>query len=181
MENNLESNIYMLQNKIKSQNKIIDNITSLTNYIDGKQTLSSDSLYLFLERIRRLDQMEYSDAAYQSIKTIGFDIIRSDSLRFSIIDLFDNQYELHKNLNNTADLARYNSLNDYYDDHFMVVDGLVVPNNMSEIFEDQTFYNKLTLRKDWKNYSVSISKNILEKSAILKSHIRRELENGIDQ
>jgi hypothetical protein len=180
MENNLQSNINMLQNKIKSQNVIRANITALTNFIDGKQTLNSDSIYLFLERIRRLDQMEYNDAAYQSLKIIGFDVIRSDSLRFSIIDLFDNQYELHKNLNNTADLARYNSLNNYYENHFKVVDGLVVPNNMREIFKNQIFYNKLTLREDWKAFSVNISNRILEKSESLKSHIQKELLEGTD-
>ena len=180
MENNLQSNINMLQNKIKSQNVIRANITALTNFIDGKQTLNSDSIYLFLERIRRLDQMEYNDAAYQSLKIIGFDVIRSDSLRFAIIDLFDNKYELHKNLNNTADLARYNSLNNFYENHFKVVDGLVVPNNMREIFKNQTFYNKLTLREDWKAFSVNISKRILEKSENLKSHIQKELLEGTD-
>jgi hypothetical protein len=131
---------------------------------------------LFLERIRRLGQVEYSDAAFQSLKTFGFDLIRSDSLRFELINLFDNEYEHHKNLNNAADLARYNALNNYYDQYFSYEDNGIVPNDYYTVINDQTFYNKLTLRKDWKKYVVSICNSIMEQSKNLKSHIHDELK-----
>lgn len=177
LKGNVETNIAILKGKIKINETINSDISSIIEFIDGRKELPPDSLHLFLERMRRTNQIEYNDAAFQSLKTIGFDLIQSDSLRFQIIDLFDNSYDTNKNLINTTDLTRYHSMSEFIQNHFSVVNGVVVPNDMNWLRTHQPFYNRMTMRRDWKNYINFTMKTVLKESEVLLGNINQELSH----
>ena len=145
--------------------------------MDNKIELPTDTLYYYLETVRRLNRFEYTDAAYESLKTIGFDIIENDSVRLGIIDLYDNYYGSAKSLINAHELENGGTLNKSYEICCPSINGVIVPNDLQAFLKDRIFYNKLTLRYDWRDYVGVLMRNASNQTKNIIALIEHELES----
>ncbi len=63
----------------------------ITEYLNGS-TLSEDSLYVLIERLRFRRIYNYNSGPYESLKSAGIERISNDSLRFELIALYDDLF-----------------------------------------------------------------------------------------
>ena len=151
-------------------------LVELMDYFDGKTGLTDSVLHFNLEYVRRLGRFEYNDAAYESLKTLGFDIIENDSLRLAIIDLYENKYEAGRSYINANDGESARSLNEEYEQCCPSVNGVIVPDDPASFRKNRTFYNKLSLRFDWQMYFLVIMRDGLQNTDQLLLMLENELD-----
>lgn len=174
LDKNLQSNLKILENEIATHNETVRQIEVIIDYLDEERPLS-DSLGHMLDRARWIDNLELTTSAFESLKSVGFDLIRSDTLRIEIINLFDEEYENACNFINVTGLAKYNSINGLYEKYFSAKKGLILPNDLDNFHKNQEFYNMLTLRRDWKANLRRNYLQLLNKTLNLKKLISEEL------
>ena len=177
IRDNLNSNKEKIELKRINVGKQKNKITAILNLMDNKIELPNDTLYYYLEVVRRLDRFEYTDAAYESLKTIGFDIIENDSIRLAIIDLYSNYYETTKSLINSNDINSGEALNKTFELCCPSIDGNIVPTDLDAFLKDRIFYNKLTLRYDWRHYVEFLMRRALNQTNNVIALIEHELES----
>jgi hypothetical protein len=172
---NIESNINILEDGLETQLQWIKEINYVVNHIDLKRSYS-DSLGTYLNHIRYAESLSLTTTAFESLKSNGFDLIHSTSLRLEIIRLFDEYYENISNLINTIGLSKYNSANRIFEkccggDN----NGQIIPNDYNSFLENQELHNMITLRLIWKNTVVSRYSFLLEETKNLHELVLDEL------
>ena len=172
----LRINRTIIQGAIDRLDKSNDRLVQLMDYFDGKTELTDSVLYFNLEYVRRLGRFEYNDAAYESLKTLGFDLIENDSLRLAIINLYENKYEAGRSYINANDGESARSLNEEYEQCCPSVNGVIVPNDPASFRKNRVFYNKLSLRFDWQMYFLVIMRDGLQNTDQLLLMLENELD-----
>jgi len=92
LDKNLQSNLEILEDFLKGQEQRRNEIKWILHHIESKAPYS-DSLSIYLRRVRFFEELSLVSSAYQSLKSIGFDLIRSQELKMEIIHLFNYVYE----------------------------------------------------------------------------------------
>ena len=172
----LRINRTIIQGAIDRLDKSNDRLVQLMDYFDGKTELTDSVLYFNLEYVRRLGRFEYNDAAYESLKTLGFDLIENDSLRLAIINLYENKYEAGRSYINANDGESARSLNAEYEQCCPSFNGVIVPNDPASFRKNRVFYNKLSLRFDWQMYFLVIMRDGLQNTDQLLLMLENELD-----
>ena len=91
--------------------KSIAGIDSLIYHFNN--STSSDSLRSFLSGSVYISTLNLSYSSFESMKTIGFEIINDDQIRLSIIDLFEISYTHHVRSINEVEQAYFQTYMDW--------------------------------------------------------------------
>jgi len=91
LKENLTINLARLANDIEQEQKTIDAIDLVANHLDNRKQYH-DSLDTYFDIAFFAPDIVLSTSAFESIRLKGVDIIQSDRLRKSIIELFDVSY-----------------------------------------------------------------------------------------
>ena len=91
MNRNLKMNVVHLSEEIQNHVSIIRNIDIIMNQIK-KNITPHDSLGMKYASIAWGEKFSIANSAFENLRTTGFDLISSDSLRENIIQLFNVRY-----------------------------------------------------------------------------------------
>lgn len=92
LESNLDKNIESLQRSINFENFSINGIEHIISHLQESTTNPNDSLLIYYKYSTWYEQTTISTATYESLKNIGFEIIRNKDIKNKIIELFEVVY-----------------------------------------------------------------------------------------
>ena len=190
MEHKLETNI--LSEILVNLKKDVVNLNSKIRYNQGKQKLNNevlehleqktpltDSLRLSYDRLSGRGNFEPITVAYENLKTKGVDIIKNDSLRIAISELYDFKYYYV-----TEDLRRdYEHVRALHESQIFtnirttIKDGrnFAEPHNLLEVQNNEYFKETLKKAIGFYGYMNKIYKNGIKENKEVQQHIRMEL------
>jgi len=119
LKRDLASNDTILQREIENQQIIIEEITKTMEHLKMKKPFN-DTIGVYLGRISWIERIQFVSSAYESLKSIGIDIISSDPLRSDIANLFGNSFPFTTNWLRDAGLAHSDQLLPFYTQFFEV-------------------------------------------------------------
>jgi len=156
-----------------------DYVISILN----KERVYSDTLDNVLNlAIQRRGGFSYSKIGYESLKNIGFDIILNDSLRKSIITIYEEVYP--KMMNSFKWGNEYNPQLEYFDHHFLPVStehGLSwKPYNFEVQMNDNYFKSLIHKLKIQRRFHKDNVAKALEKSKKGQQQLIDELNKSIN-
>lgn len=192
-----EGRKYQLQEKeiLKELVKNIEfNNKQIEDYIAGKERYNrisdyviavldgtipySDSLDNVLNQafINR-DYFFFSKVAYESLKNLGIELIRNDSLKTDIVELFDHEYVVRRNaMNNWTRTAKQQ---DYIDQHFLPISGdkklILKPYDFNVQINDPYFRSLIVKAKIQRDFYANTLLGTLEESQMLLRRMKEEL------
>lgn len=155
---NMDANIETLENMNQLQSQQIQGIDSIMYHF--KNATSSDSLRQFFLNTVYTETLNLSYSTFETIKTIGFDILKDDQIRLAIMELFEVSYSRHlKTITDVVSPIFFQNVSEWI---------LNNRQNMDRIFESTAFRND-------DNYN--FIKNYIEskrawKSSIIKNNIK---------
>ena len=182
---NLSFNEKVLKASIQEEYKCITSIKAVLKVLENKLPYQ-DSMDYHFGRAEYSDDIVLSSTAFRSIESRGFDIISSDSLRKSIITLFDSDYGfLISQTIRLEDLFwptevlplshkyfRIKSMeNNVFNDEF----GLI-PVDYEALLSDQRYHNMIKDRGHFRYQGAELKNSVLKKTVRLKNHIKDYLE-----
>ena len=173
--NNLNSNITSLEATSKINTEAIRGIIIILDHF--KNPSNNDSLNLFLSRSMYTESLNLSSATFETIKTVGFDIIKNDKVRLSIIELFEVSYLQQVK---TIDKVSITILQPFanwvvYNRH--KIDKILKSSMLKK--EDGYLFivNFIEGKKIWKTDLIRGNERLLEETIITKTMIEKYLKN----
>jgi hypothetical protein len=178
LKEDLESNIEIFQGNIKWEEDRIKGSEKILNHIDSGKDWN-DTLGLELAYLRHFEEFFIMSAAYQSLKSNGFDLISSDKLRRSIIKLYDITYEREGSRTEIIGQGGMQTRELYYAKYttWDPVKKIILLTNPESMDKNNELYNSISLRLQFKNYVIRFNhicldetRNLIEEiDSILKS------------
>jgi len=156
---NLERNLLTLTDRMKMENgrrQYIDNILD-----DIKNNKNSDSLGFWIAWAGIPENINLITSAYESLKSIGFDIIKSDTLRNELMRFFGHLYPSSKDVLKTLAVDQLDKFTPYQTKH--------TTNIKSEVRDYELLRNDLDF------------KSILYQRRGLKNDVYTSISNGMSR
>ena len=176
LKTNLETNVINLENDIASQIKSAATIQYLLNHLDNRRPYK-DSLDYFFAEADLAPDVVLTSSAFETLKSIGFELIKKDSLRKEILYLFEVTYPtLMQNTKRIEDQVWPTASVPIYQKHFRRENkGMNHPINYDDLLNDKEFTNMLSFRLRMREDSTSSKKQVVNKTKKLIEFIENEL------
>jgi len=139
-----------------------------------KREIFNDTISLYLTHISFIERIEFVSSAYESLKSIGIDIISSDTLRAEIATLFGNEFTYKTNWLRDAGLKHADLLFPLYSRFFeSTLEPIQTENVQADVYEisermifrlnpdydnllkSQEFINVISKKRSFKNAIVA--------------------------
>ena len=182
---NLVYNEQTLKSDIAEEYKSLHSVRQVLKILENR-LVYHDSMDYHFGRAQFSPDIVLSTTAFSSIESRGFDIINSDSLRNSIITLFDSDYEfLIAQTVRLEDQFWPSSLLPLYHKHFRLNsmegspynDGLdSAPVDYEALLNDQQYHNMIKHRGSFRYQGAALKDATLEKTIKLKNQIMNYLD-----
>lgn len=178
LKNDLEANLEIFQGNIRWETNRLEGVNKIIKTLDAGQGWS-DSFSLELKWQRHFEEFFIMSATYNSLNANGFDLVSSDSLRRSIITLYDVTYKEQGSRIEVAGSGLLNAREQVFIKHtsWDSENRVIVPNQPSEIAKNHELYNMLSLRVMMKEYTIRFNKVCLEATEDLLELVNQNLEN----
>jgi Family of unknown function (DUF6090) len=174
-QRNLNANVNQFSSEIEKQQAILQDINTIMEQIKNNIPYH-DSLGLKYASIAWTEEFNYVNSAFETLKTYGFDLISSDSIRESIIYLFNVEYVRISDVIEKVSQTEHYQLNALYLPHIEYdTDGKGIVNDSQRLNQDREFTNMLSNRRIWKIDIINTYKDLIEQSLKLSEMIEREL------
>ena len=131
-----------------------------------------------MRNVRKGEYISLVSSAFQSLKSTGFDLIKSKKLRSDIINLFNYEYEQNLKTISSITELNYQSTHEIFVKYLSYDDSItekLIPNDYNSLLENKEIYNLLTYRIAGKNGAISIGAFLLDKTKDLQQEISKEL------
>ena len=187
LKRDLVLNNSILQNQIEIQQTASDEITSLIEHIKKKKPFS-DTISMYLSHAYYAERIQFTSSAYESLKSVGIDIISSDSLKADIANLFGNEFPYKTVWMSEAGLEQTSTIHPYYtkflertDERNPVKSTMGYPEirfvaDYDNLLKSREFINVLAGRKGFKRAIVFQLKQLQNSVKNTISEIDKELE-----
>ena len=176
MTRNLEMNMKNFTAEIETQESIIQNVDVVMSQIKNNIPYH-DSLGIKYASIAWTEEFNIANSAFETLKTIGFDLISTDSLRESIINLFNVRYIRISDVISKVSSADFALLSSVYIRHIEYdKEGRGVVNDFERLRKDVQFTNMLSNRRIWKVDIIKTYIKLIEESLDLTEMIDQEIE-----
>jgi hypothetical protein len=182
--NDIDSDIANMQSMMINDSILISLNKQLINILKDKNSTYHDSMDIMFGCINRYDVFFPQKSAYESLKSQGLDILKNDSLKLKVVNLYDYQYGL---IGEVMDLKKqiYISTNPIFNKHLSYNNTSVQilnldakakkPNNFNTLKTDKEFFNNLTHlymeQKNFYNYSEIILEEIKSRKILISKEI----------
>lgn len=183
---NLEFNENALNSDIAQEFKSIGSVKQVLKILDNRLAYH-DSMDYHFGRAQYSPDIVLMTTAFSSIESRGFDIISSDSLRNSIITLFDNDYKfLISQTVRLEDQFWPNAVLPLYHKHFRLnsMEGNPFndrlgskPIDYDALLDDQQYYNMIKHRGAFRYQGAALKEDALRATTGLKNQIRNFLKD----
>jgi len=177
MKSNLELDLEGLKWDINKNEKLLKaNRTVLKSLNNG---VYHDSLNLYYTWIKGNTVFVNNTSAYKNLESIGLDIIKNDSLRIKITNLYSTRYEYIRYIEQVRDEKfQYEQITPQITKHLRLnYENLYQPINVDELSHNNEFKSVIKLNCDMRNYIITIYKDIEKTITELIDAIELELKN----
>ena len=172
---NLQSNVKNLENDIVIQTKGEHYINRLIHYMDHKVSYN-DSIPIFLSNGGYAPDVILSSSAFETLKSTGLELIKSNDLRQNIINLFEVSYPLlMQETKRLEDQLWPAVVIPLIQKHCRIIDNQWVPVNYEEMIQDQEFLNMWSFRGALRAASTKIKKQ----SALKTKHVINLIDKAL--
>ena len=177
MKSNLESDLEGLKWDINKNEKLLKaNQIVLKSLNNG---VYHDSLNLYYTRIKGNTVFVKNTSAFKNLESFGLDIIKNDSLRIKITNLYSTQYEYIRYIEQVRDEKfQYEQIIPQITKHLKLSsEKLYEPINVAELSQNNEFKSVITLNCGLRYYIITIYKNIENMITELIDEIELELKD----
>ncbi|MDU8885604.1 DUF6090 family protein [Yeosuana sp. MJ-SS3] len=188
LKRDLVSNDSILQNTIEIQQIITGEITSLIAHLKNKEPFN-DTIGMYLNHAYFVERIQFTSSAYESLKSIGIDIISSNNLRADIANLFSNEFPNKTLWMSEAGLLQTSAIKPYYTKFLEAIDeknpvksSLGHPEyqyivDYVNLLKSREFINELAGRKRFKRAICFTLEQLQDKVKKTVNEIDKELEH----
>ena len=172
--NNLDSNIASIEATNRLNTEALRGIDIIIDHFQNSR--DNDSLRIFLLQASYTESLNLSFATFETIKIIGFDIIKNDQVRLSIIELFEVNYPHQIKTIDEVSMALFQPYANWVVYNRHKIDEILMS---SELKKDEGYVfiaNFLEGKKIWKTNLIKGNERILEKTIITKILIENYLK-----
>ena len=99
LKQDLEENVNRTKNLIRGDSLLIEGNRVLLILLKNDQSEFHDSLQIYFGHINRYNAFFPQKMAYETLKSKGLEIIKNDTLRNKIVQLFDENYLANSHMN----------------------------------------------------------------------------------
>ena len=195
LKRDLVSNDSILLNEINLQLTVASEITTTIEHLKNKKPFN-DTISSYLNRIAWIERIEFVSSAYESLKSIGIDIITSDNVRADIAYLFGNRFPFTTNWLRDAGLKHADLVLPFYVKYFeMTVESVQTETQLyseenptlesrrlitdyENLLKSQEFINAISKKRGFKNAIVGSLKELQNRVKKTISSIDNELQNS---
>lgn len=156
LRENLKTNIDQFNSNIDWQSKRVNDIDKIIDY-SKKGKSWNDTLSVAMTHFQNPEEYFINASAYESLKSIGLDLISSDMVRKSIADIYEKQYLTNEIRNNEYGQVIFLVREPFLLKHFSYdhLKGEMIPNSPSTILNNQEFTNIVSQRRRFKTIAIS--------------------------
>lgn len=148
----------LLSDGLLSVSKSVSNLEYLQSIITNEQYPYKKGLDTLFGVVWGMRILKPNSAFYEDLKSSGLNLIKDDSIRFQIVQLFETNYNW-LNWINELEMSINDVNRPYYLEHFhnLVFSKHATPNNFNQVWTDQYYrnivdYRRITLDNQVKNY-----------------------------
>jgi hypothetical protein len=178
LDRDLASNVKILEREIKMQQKFINEATLTINHLKSKKPFN-DSIGLYLNHISWIERIQFTTSAYESLKSVGINLISSDSIRSDITYIFGTEFPQKTMWLRDAGIHIASLVSPYYIKYFersLSIYSNIIPTNYEGLLKDQEFINGLTMRRGLKMVMFIELEKLLVYLKKTRTSIQKELE-----
>lgn len=171
VRSNLQANLDQFDSNIIWQKNRIKDIEKIIEYSE-KDKLWNDSLGIAVKYFDFPEEFFINYSGYESLKSLGLDIISSDSLRNAITRLYEQIYKLIEIRNNQYGQVFYSARKPFLHKNFSydLDKNTMIPNDPIAILNNQEFTNIVSQRKGIKDYVIGSNQwSIQETKQVIES------------
>ena len=180
IKKNIETNVKLLNQYIAFHDNAINSNKIICDIIKTDKEYN-DSLSYHFHMALIFPESKLSYAGYESLKSLGFDIIKNKELRNAIIDLFEVTYSvMRENLSvteNEINIATVPFRIEYFE--MVNVGEGIIPNDFENLKDSQIFKNQLSLFNNINHWGIYLKTNCLQESNLLIELLTKELEKHL--
>lgn len=175
LKENLKSNLTKLQDDIQTELRSIKSIELVVDHIQ-KRNGYHDSLDIYFQKALFSPDIVLSTSGYEAIRSKGFEIVDNDTLRNSIIELYDVIYEdLLSETVRLEDQFWPTSVLPAIHKHFMFLESGAKPVDYNSLLDDKKYVNMILHRKHFRKQAFKMKTESLSHTAYIISLIEDEL------
>ncbi|MEN2282071.1 DUF6090 family protein [Algoriphagus sp. SE2] len=171
LKENLNFNQNRLQDEILKEHSSIKSINLVVEHIDNRKPYH-DSLDTYFRQAFRAYDIVISSSAFEAIKSKGFELIQSDSLRKEIVGLYDETYS--NLISETVRLENQfwsSSVLPIWHTHFRMIGNTLKPVDYEALLNDKTYINMITNRRHLREVAIQNKSESLLRTEFLLTHI----------
>ena len=168
LKSNLETNLMRLGQDIKIQKRGAWCIDFLIEHFEKKRPFN-DSIAKYLEVGNFAPDVILTSSSFETLKSTGLDLIKSDTLRQEIINLFEITYPyLMQETKRIEDQVWPVAVVPIFQKHLRMKEGKWFPNNYESMLKDEEFLNMWSFRLELrKNSTFSKSRAVKETNDVI--------------
>lgn len=175
---NLQTNIENLENDIALQEQGARYINRLLEVIDSQQPYT-DSIPIFVSQGSFVPDVILTSSAFETLRSSGLELLRSDVLRRSVIELFEVTYPyLIQETRRLEDQLWPAVVVPLLQKHFRTVNDQYVPVDYENLLKDQEFLNMWSFRGSLRESSTRRKKETVVATRQVIGLIESELAKG---
>jgi hypothetical protein len=178
LKENLKTNFTKLQSDLQKELTSIESIDFVVEHINKKKEYH-DSLDIYFRKALFSPDIVLSTSGYEAIRSKGFEIVHDDTLRKSIIDLYDVIYD-----NLISETVRLE--NQFWPaavlpaihTHFMFLDSGAKPVDYNSLLDDKKYINMILHRKHFRKQAFDLKTESLNHTKSIIKLIEDELDGN---
>ncbi len=164
LRSNLKTNLKNLENDIRVQSNSVKSFEYILKLPDYELPFN-DSISSYLYDIDYCPDVLLITSAFQTMKSSGLEIIRSDSLRMAIVNLYEVDYpRLMQETRRLEDQLWPAVVMPLFQKHFRMVNGKYIPNDYDNWLMDKEFFNMVSFRFTLRNESTFRKKKTFQQT-----------------
>jgi Family of unknown function (DUF6090) len=176
----LDENTRRLKQMISSDSILLERNRIVVQLLKDDRSLFHDSLRVYFGNINTYYAFFPQVMAYESLKSEGVNLIKNDSLRFSIIKLFDDDYNINTHATETKKDMAINS-NSFLAKHIEMLtlsNGWMggIPNDYESLKGNSEFINIISQISSAKYIFLSYSRSIYENTKTTRKLLTSEIQ-----
>ena len=178
LSTNLLTNVNNLKSDIDSQENSARIIHILLDHLDHQKAYI-DSLDSYFDKADYAPDVVLASSAFETLKSTGFEIIKTDSLRKEILYLFEVTYPtLMQETRRIEDQVWSTASVPMYQKHFRrEIKGKAIPIDYDALLQDKEFTNMLSFRVALREASTSHKIQVVKETNKVIELIENELTN----
>jgi hypothetical protein len=176
MKENLNSDIQDMEVNLDTYSVGLKSTAQVLNSFNIP-SYDNDSINIYYGNLKDTAFFIETTSAYENLKNIGFEIIRNDSLKKKIMDIYGKQYQFIENLENRHSDFVYSQLHPSLRNNFITESiTTAYPVNISELKKNQQFKELLKSNIGWLYYLMAIYNDTKDEVKTLVEQIDHRLK-----